>query len=211
MVASLPLVRQATYRQALAAVDFDLVIVDEAHVLKNRASAAWQLVNSLKTRFLLLLSATPVGNNLSELYNLILLLRPGLLKSEATFRRDYGRLIPGRSGRCAAGGRTPGGRVPWRADRRRQGTRHHRVRGGRRDSALERDWRRRPQPPVLPDGRQLRPAVESHDHRTAGRPGAPAGSNARRVRVQPVSGGQHRGTHPPDPARQDQSLRAGRG
>ena len=92
VVASLPLVRQATYRHALAAIDYDLVIVDEAHVLKNRASAAWQLVNSLKTRFLLLLSATPVGNNLSELYNLILLLRPGLLKTEATFRRDYGQL-----------------------------------------------------------------------------------------------------------------------
>ncbi len=92
VVASLPLVRHATYRHALAAIDYDLVIVDEAHVLKNRASAAWQLVNSLKTRFLLLLSATPVGNNLSELYNLILLLRPGLLKTEAAFRRDYGQL-----------------------------------------------------------------------------------------------------------------------
>lgn len=92
VVASLPLARQASYRQALTAIDYDLVIVDEAHVLKNRASAAWQLVNSLKTRFLFLLSATPVGNNLSELYNLILLLRPGLLKTEAAFRRDYGQV-----------------------------------------------------------------------------------------------------------------------
>ena len=33
------------------------LIVDEAHVLKNRTSAAWQLVNELKKRFLLLLSA----------------------------------------------------------------------------------------------------------------------------------------------------------
>jgi superfamily II DNA or RNA helicase len=92
VVASLPLVRQQTYRARLIAIDYDLVIVDEAHVLKKRTSTAWQLVNELKKRFLLLLSATPVGNDLSELYNLILLLRPGLLKTEAQFRSEFGNV-----------------------------------------------------------------------------------------------------------------------
>jgi len=92
LVASLPLVRQRAYRASLTAIEYDVVIVDEAHVLKNRTSAAWQLVNELKKRFLFLLSATPVGNDLSELYNLILLLKPGLLKTEAQFRRDFGGL-----------------------------------------------------------------------------------------------------------------------
>ena len=92
VVASVALARQPAHRDRLSKIDYDLVVMDEAHVLKNRASAAWQLVNDLKKRFLLLLSATPVGNDLSELYNLILLLRPGLLKTEAQFRRDYGRL-----------------------------------------------------------------------------------------------------------------------
>ncbi len=91
VVASLALVRQPAYRHRLHALDYDLVIVDEAHALKRRTSAAWQLVNDLKIRFLLLLSATPVGNDLSELYNLILLLRPGLLQTEAHFRREYGQ------------------------------------------------------------------------------------------------------------------------
>jgi SNF2 family DNA or RNA helicase len=90
VVASLPLVRQSGYRERLSAIDYDLVIVDEAHALKNRNGAGWQLVNSLRKRFLLLLSATPVGNDLTELYNLILLLRPGLLQTEAQFRREYG-------------------------------------------------------------------------------------------------------------------------
>jgi len=92
VVASLPLARQSAYRERLSRIDYDLVIVDEAHALKNRASAGWQLVSDLKKRFLLLLSATPVGNNLTELYNLIQLLRPGLLPSEAQFRREYGQV-----------------------------------------------------------------------------------------------------------------------
>jgi superfamily II DNA or RNA helicase len=92
VVASLALARQPAHRHRLTSVDYDLVIVDEAHVLKNRATAAWQLVNDLKKRFLLLLSATPVGNDLTELYNLILLVKPGLLSTEAQFRRDFGDL-----------------------------------------------------------------------------------------------------------------------
>jgi len=92
VVASLPLVRQRAYRARLTSIEYDLVVVDEAHVLGNRASAAWQLVNELRKRFLFLLSATPVGNDLSELYNLILLLKPGLLKTEAQFRSDFGGL-----------------------------------------------------------------------------------------------------------------------
>ena len=90
VVASLPLARQPANRSILTRVDYDLVIVDEAHRLKRRGTAAWQLVNELKKRFLFLLSATPVGNDLTELYNLILLLRPGLLSTEARFRREYG-------------------------------------------------------------------------------------------------------------------------
>jgi superfamily II DNA or RNA helicase len=92
VVASLALARQAGLRDRLSRIQYDLVIVDEAHALKSRASAGWQLINDLKKRFLLLLSATPVGNNLTELYNLIQLLRPGLLQSEAQFRREYGQI-----------------------------------------------------------------------------------------------------------------------
>ncbi len=92
IVASMALARQPANRERLAGVDLDMVIVDEAHYLKNRSTASWQLVNGLKKRFLLLLSATPVGNDLGELYNLITLLRPGLLSTEARFRRTYGRV-----------------------------------------------------------------------------------------------------------------------
>lgn len=69
--------------------EYDMVIVDEAHHLKNRNTLNWKLVNSLKKRFLLLLTATPVENNLMELYNLITLLKPGQLKTAAAFKREF--------------------------------------------------------------------------------------------------------------------------
>jgi len=69
--------------------EYDMVIVDEAHHLKNRTTLNWKLINSLKKRFLLLLTATPVENNLMELYNLITLLKPGQLKTAVAFKKEF--------------------------------------------------------------------------------------------------------------------------
>lgn len=69
--------------------EWDMVIVDEAHHLKNRNTQNWKLVNTLKKRFLLLLTATPVENNLMELFNLITLLKPGQLKTAAAFKKEF--------------------------------------------------------------------------------------------------------------------------
>lgn len=69
--------------------EYGMVIVDEAHHLKNRNTLNWKLVNALKKRFLLLLTATPVENNLMELYNLVTLLKPGQLKTATTFREEF--------------------------------------------------------------------------------------------------------------------------
>jgi len=69
--------------------EYDMVIVDEAHHLKNRNTLNWKLINSLKKRFLVLLTATPVENNLMELYNLVTLLKPGQLKTASEFRNEF--------------------------------------------------------------------------------------------------------------------------
>src|SRR5207247_4405982 len=70
-------------------VPYDLIIVGEAHHLRNRASRSWKFVNQLKSKYLLLLTATPAQNDLDELFNLITLLSPGQLKSPADFRREF--------------------------------------------------------------------------------------------------------------------------
>jgi SNF2 family DNA or RNA helicase len=89
VIASLTMARREPHSQAIRAVPYDLVIVDEAHHLKNRASQGWRFVNDLKARHLLLLTATPVQNNLEELYNLVTLLQPGQLKTSRDFRREF--------------------------------------------------------------------------------------------------------------------------
>lgn len=68
---------------------YDLVIVDEAHHLRNRTTKTWKLINQLQKKFILLLTATPVQNNLIELYNLITLLKPGQFKTERLFKQEY--------------------------------------------------------------------------------------------------------------------------
>ena len=91
VLASLAFVKAKKRAELVAAQPWDLVIVDEAHHCKNRATLNWQLVNSLQRRFMFLLSATPVQNNLLELYNLLTLLSPGHLRTESEFKKQYVR------------------------------------------------------------------------------------------------------------------------
>ncbi|MSP59783.1 MAG: DEAD/DEAH box helicase [Myxococcales bacterium] len=89
VVASLALARSARHAPAVQAHPWDLVIIDEAHHLKSRTTLAWKLVDGLKSRFLLLLTATPIENDLEELYQLVTLLKPGQFPTPAAFRKQF--------------------------------------------------------------------------------------------------------------------------
>jgi SNF2 family DNA or RNA helicase len=89
IVASINAAKHKSHFTHVTARDWDLVIVDEAHHLKNRRTLNWKLVNAIKKRFILMLTATPVQNNLVELFNLLTLLKPGLLHTEAQFKKEY--------------------------------------------------------------------------------------------------------------------------
>ena len=89
IVASLHTVKQAAHLAIARQVHWDILIVDEAHYLRNRESQAWQAVNALPRQFLLLLTATPVQNSLEELYNLVTLLQPGQLPTPKEFRARF--------------------------------------------------------------------------------------------------------------------------
>lgn len=89
VISSLDLAKAPHHRALVMAHPWDLVIVDEAHKLKNSQSQNWQLVSNLHSKYLLMLTATPVQNDLRELYNLITLLRPGQLGTYREFRKRY--------------------------------------------------------------------------------------------------------------------------
>lgn len=80
----------------LAAVPWDLVVFDEAHKLRNfykgdSAKIASRLDSALKGRPKLLLSATPLQNNLQELYGLIAIIDPHFFGSPDAFKARYCR------------------------------------------------------------------------------------------------------------------------
>jgi SNF2 family DNA or RNA helicase len=89
VIASLAAARRAGTRDIIASLNYDLIIVDEAHHLKNRSSVSWKFINKLQKRFILMLTATPVENRLEELYNLITILKPGQLATPQEFRRQF--------------------------------------------------------------------------------------------------------------------------
>ncbi|MGV8118834.1 MAG: SNF2-related protein [Candidatus Xenobiia bacterium LiM19] len=81
--------RNQEVRECLEKQEWDMIIFDEAHYAKNRSTKRWKFVNSLKKQYILLLTATPLHNDLVELFNLITLLRPGHLKNEKDFVSKY--------------------------------------------------------------------------------------------------------------------------
>jgi len=89
VLSSLAAARRAPMCDALTEASWDLVIVDEAHRLKNQRSASARLAHALRTRYMLLLTATPVENRLSDLFALVSLLRPGSLGSASEFRNRH--------------------------------------------------------------------------------------------------------------------------
>ncbi|PJB45283.1 MAG: helicase SNF2 [Deltaproteobacteria bacterium CG_4_9_14_3_um_filter_63_12] len=68
---------------------WDLLIIDEAHRLKNRSTRAYKFVKQIERRYMLMLTATPVHNDLTELYSLIDLLKPGQLGTLRSFKERF--------------------------------------------------------------------------------------------------------------------------
>jgi DNA repair and recombination RAD54-like protein len=66
-----------------------LLLCDEGHKLKNAASLTYQALNSLKTDRRIVLTGTPVQNDLVEYFSLINFANPGLLGTSSEFRKKF--------------------------------------------------------------------------------------------------------------------------
>ena len=72
---------------ALAKVEFDYVILDEAQAIKNAATDSAKAARVLRARHRLAMSGTPIENRLAELWSLLDFLNPGMLGSASAFAR----------------------------------------------------------------------------------------------------------------------------
>ncbi len=73
--------------------DWDHIILDEAHYVKNASSRTFKAVRSLKASHRLSLTGTPWENHLNELWSQMSFLNPGLLGSQGQFIQRYVRPV----------------------------------------------------------------------------------------------------------------------
>jgi len=68
---------------------WDMVVVDEAHLLINTSSKRRQAISSIDRRYMLLCTATPLCNKLTDIYSIVDLLYPGIFGTEKSFKSKY--------------------------------------------------------------------------------------------------------------------------
>lgn len=89
VVISLDTAKKSPHKEEIYEQDYDMIIIDEAHKLKNHKTKVYEFVESLKKKFCLLLTATPIQNNIFEIFYLVSLLKPGHLGNYETFQQTF--------------------------------------------------------------------------------------------------------------------------
>jgi DNA repair and recombination protein RAD54B len=67
----------------------DIVVADEGHRLKTAQNKSALAIRSLNTPMRIILSGTPMQNDLSELYEMVDFVNPGLLGTANTFKKEF--------------------------------------------------------------------------------------------------------------------------
>ena len=77
----------------LGKIDWLYVVLDEGHIIKNAKTKLSAAVKQLKAQHRLLLSGTPIQNNVLELWSLFDFLMPGFLGTERAFNDRFSKPI----------------------------------------------------------------------------------------------------------------------
>ncbi|KAI9270458.1 hypothetical protein BDA99DRAFT_557285 [Phascolomyces articulosus] len=77
----------------LSRIDWNYCILDEGHIIKNAKTKITKAIKTVKSNHRLILSGTPIQNNVLELWSLFDFLMPGFLGSEKLFNERFGKPI----------------------------------------------------------------------------------------------------------------------
>ncbi|MDL4841564.1 DEAD/DEAH box helicase [Aquibacillus rhizosphaerae] len=91
VITSIDTAKRQPHRDIILEQEYDFVLIDEAHKLKNHKTKNYEFVRKLKKKYCLLLTATPVQNKLSDIFNLVSILKPGYLGNYEEFTKQFGR------------------------------------------------------------------------------------------------------------------------
>ncbi|KAI9569000.1 hypothetical protein HD554DRAFT_2094527 [Boletus coccyginus] len=79
-------------------------ILDEGHVIKNAKTKLTKAVKAIQAQHRLILSGTPIQNNVLELWSLFDFLMPGFLGTETSFNERFSKpILSGRDGKAKTG------------------------------------------------------------------------------------------------------------
>jgi TATA-binding protein-associated factor len=83
-------------------IEWNYCVLDEGHIIKNGKTKLSKAVRLLTARHRLILSGTPIQNNVTELWSLFDFLMPGFLGSERHFNSRYAKpILQSREHKCS--------------------------------------------------------------------------------------------------------------
>jgi SNF2 family DNA or RNA helicase len=89
IVASIDTAKRDSYAEVIQQRQWDALIIDEAHYLRNQGTNRYEFVEDIEYQYAFFATATPVQNDVKDLFNVINLIRPGLFGTETEFESRY--------------------------------------------------------------------------------------------------------------------------
>ncbi|RDZ49585.1 ATP-dependent helicase [Haloferax sp. Atlit-4N] len=89
IIASIDTAKSEQHKPVVLSRDWDVLVLDEAHYVKNEATDRYDLIDKMRYRYAFFLTATPIQNELTDLYNIISLLNPGLFGTREAFHHYF--------------------------------------------------------------------------------------------------------------------------